>query len=152
MSRETFYETFAVHNTRADMDKFLSEQFSKEMLMAQVGAKDYVFYIAYVDEQPAGYLFLKNGAEAGTGSRYPIEISRLYARNSFIGKGIGRSLMETALQYAVQNGNDCIWLGVWELNHRAIRFYTSFGFEKFGEHDFILGNDLQHDWLMKRPV
>lgn len=152
MSRETFYETFASHNTQADMDKFLSEQFSKEMLMAQVGMKDHVFYIAYADEQPAGYLFLKNGADAGTESRYPIEISRLYARNSFIGKGIGKSLMETALHYALQNGNDCIWLGVWEHNHRAIRFYTSFGFEKFGEHDFILGNDLQQDWLMKRPV
>jgi ribosomal protein S18 acetylase RimI-like enzyme len=45
-----------------------------------------------------------------------------------------------------------VWLGVWEKNARAIRFYTAWGFEKVGEQDFRLGNDLQRDWIMQKSL
>jgi ribosomal protein S18 acetylase RimI-like enzyme len=47
---------------------------------------------------------------------------------------------------------DNIWLGVWEHNHQAIKFYTTWGFEKFGDHLFLLGDDPQTDWLMKKEL
>lgn len=152
ISRETFFETFAVYNTKADMDKFLAQQFSREMLMEQVIIPGNIFYLAFENNMAAGYVFLKEGSDAATGGTKPVEISRLYARTAFIGKGVGRSLMQAAIQYASANNNDVIWLGVWEKNQRAIDFYTAFGFVKFGEHDFILGDDVQRDWLMKRSV
>ncbi|MES2003521.1 MAG: GNAT family N-acetyltransferase [Bacteroidota bacterium] len=149
ISRETFVETFAEYNTPRDVELFLTKQFSKEILMAQVGEKNHVFFLAFENEELAGYIFLKQHADANTGASSPIEISRLYARTKFIGKGIGKSLMQTAIHHAKSCGNDCIWLGVWEKNLRGIRFYTSFGYEKFGEHDFLLGEDIQLDWLMR---
>jgi ribosomal protein S18 acetylase RimI-like enzyme len=42
-----------------------------------------------------------------------------------------------------------VWLGVWEENHRAIRFYTKNGFVVFDKHVFIMGNDEQTDLLMQ---
>ena len=33
ISRQTFYDTFAEHNTKEDMDKFMSEQFTRGRLM-----------------------------------------------------------------------------------------------------------------------
>ncbi len=44
---------------------------------------------------------------------------------------------------------DYIWLGVWEKNTSAIRFYERKGFVKFGEHPFNMGDELQIDYLMK---
>jgi ribosomal protein S18 acetylase RimI-like enzyme len=44
------------------------------------------------------------------------------------------------------------WLGVWEDNHRAIRFYEKNGFEKFDSHPFILGESKQTDLLMKLRI
>ncbi len=152
ISRETFYDTFAAYNTKADMDKFLSEQFSEEILMQQVGLPGFFHYLACDNDETAGYIFLKQGSDAGTGAVQPLEIARLYARKSFIGQGVGRLLMQQALQHAAENGNDILWLGVWEKNQHAIGFYQAFGFEKFSEHDFILGDDVQRDWLMKRSV
>lgn len=152
ISRETFYDTFAVYNTKADMDKFMAEQFSSELLMQQVIEPGNIFYIAFENNNPAGYVFLKDGSDAATGAVHPVEISRLYARASFIGKGVGRALMQAAIQHASTHHNDVIWLGVWEKNQRAIDFYTAFGFSKFAEHDFILGDDVQRDWLMKRSM
>jgi len=148
ISRETFYESFAEFNTQADMDKFLAEQFSKKTLMEQVGETGNTFLLAYVDSYPAGYLFLKDTTEAALHTANAIEISRIYSRTLFIGKGIGKALMEAAIVQGRSMSKDCIWLGVWEHNHRAIDFYTKFGFSKFSEHDFVLGNDVQRDWLM----
>jgi ribosomal protein S18 acetylase RimI-like enzyme len=149
ISRETFYKTFAEHNTQTDMDKFMSEQFSKEKLMAEVGAGGNTFLLAYVDDEPAGYVFLKEGSHKNLATNNAIEISRLYALNSFIGKGIGKALMQSAIELAKAQNKETIWLGVWEHNQRAIQFYQSFNFQKFDEHDFILGNDVQRDWLMQ---
>jgi len=149
ISRETFYETFAAYNTKSDMDKFLSEQFSKEQLIAEVGKEGYTFLLAYADNTPAGYTLMKESAHADLPGENVIEISRLYARSSFIGKGVGQSLMEAAIAKAKELQKNHIWLGVWEHNHRAIAFYKKFGFEKFSEHDFVLGDDVQRDWVMK---
>ena len=153
MSRDTFVETFAEHNTKEDMDKFLSTQFTIAQLTAEVGVESNQFFIAYYNNIPSGYLFLKTKTHpflSHTGSA--IEISRLYAYRSFIGKGIGKALMHKAIDIAKTSAKQKIWLGVWEQNQRAIDFYTSFGFTKFSEHDFILGNDVQRDWLMERPL
>jgi ribosomal protein S18 acetylase RimI-like enzyme len=152
LSRDTFYETFAEHNTKADMDKFMSEQFSKEQLMAEVGVSGNNFLLAYLGEEPAGYVFLKEGSHTDLSTPNAIEISRLYARSSFIGKGIGKALMQAAIEQARTQNKQIIWLGVWEHNQRAIQFYLSFGFEKFSEHDFVLGNDVQRDWLMQLVI
>ena len=148
LSRETFQETFAAYNTKTDMDKFLSEQFSKEQLMTEVGKPGNTFLLAYLDQEPAGYTFLKENTHPDLRIKNAIEISRLYARNSFIGKGIGKALMLAAIDEAKEQNKETIWLGVWEHNQRAIQFYLSFGFEKFSEQDFVLGNDVQRDWVM----
>jgi ribosomal protein S18 acetylase RimI-like enzyme len=42
-----------------------------------------------------------------------------------------------------------IWLGVWESNPRAIRFYEKQGFVEFDQPIFQLGDDAQTDILMK---
>lgn len=152
ISRETFYESFAIHNTQADMDKFMAEQFSKEQLMHEVSEPGNRFFLASADGIPAGYLFLKDRSHHLLASSAAVEISRLYVRKPFIGKGVGKLLMQHAIGHAGRLRKDTVWLGVWEHNQPAIAFYTSFGYRKFGEHDFILGNDVQRDWLMQRPV
>jgi ribosomal protein S18 acetylase RimI-like enzyme len=146
LSRETFYDTFAAGNAKEDMDKFLNEQFTREALMQEVGAEGNIFLIALINNEVAGYARLR---EKDADS---IEIARIYAATIMIGKGVGKTLMEESVRIARNKKKDFIWLGVWEKNERAIKFYERFGFEKFGEHPFLLGNDLQTDWLMKKML
>ena len=135
------------------MDKFLAEQFTTAALIKEVGAKGNTFFLAYVDDKPAGYLRLRDGeCPPGAGAGKAIEIARLYATKDMIGKGVGKALIAHAIQYAGSNDKEIIWLGVWENNHRAISFYQQWGFQKFDEHDFILGTDIQRDWLMKKHL
>ena len=153
LSRQTFYETYAVYNTKEDMDKFMNEQFTKQTLMKEVTTVGNIFLLAYADNVVKGYVRLresKNPEELGNINA--IEIARIYACTNMIGKGVGSALMQKSIDVAKEKGKQIIWLAVWKKNQRAIDFYTRWGFEKFGEHDFILGNDLQSDWMMKKNI
>ncbi|MET0393246.1 MAG: GNAT family N-acetyltransferase, partial [Chitinophagaceae bacterium] len=153
MSQRTFYDTFAAANTTANMDKFLSEQFSIAMLVAEVSEPGNLFLLAECEGRPAGYARLREDNNPPELAGLPtLEIARIYAVKEMIGQGVGKALMQAAIDIARSGSKQVIWLGVWEKNETAIAFYTRWGFEKFGEHPFILGDDVQTDWLLKREV
>jgi ribosomal protein S18 acetylase RimI-like enzyme len=153
LSRDTFYETFAEFNTKENMDMFMTGQFSKEKLMTEVMERGNIFYVAFIGDTPAGYMRMRevpNPAQLADVSA--IEIARIYSVHQAIGKGVGSALMQQGITIAKEKQKQVIWLGVWEKNKRAIDFYTRWGFEKFGEHEFVLGTDVQTDWLMKKVI
>lgn len=152
ISRETFYDTYAAENTAANMAKFLTQQFSKAMLMAEVGAAGTHFFLAYVDGKLAGYLKLKEATHPQIFNASAIEISRIYVYKHFIGKSVGHALMQTAIDFASTHKKEWIWLIAWKENKRALEFYQKKGFEIFAESVFVLGDDQQSDWVLKKSI
>jgi GNAT superfamily N-acetyltransferase len=151
ISRKTFYDTFAAHNTAEDMQLFMDNVFTEPALVAEVGAEGNIFLVAVADGDMVGYARLREAPPpAGLEDAAAIELARLYSLQSMIGKGVGKALMQQCVDTARKLKKQVLWLGVWEHNHRAIDFYTKWGFEKFAEHDFVLGKDVQKDWLMKK--
>ena len=150
LGAKTFYETFAKHNTPENLDLYLRESFSPEIQHNELAAPDSVFIIAELNETAIGFAQLIIGSkdEAIEGSR-PLEIRRIYTLEAFIGKGVGSGLMQAAIQEARLRGCDCVWLGVWEENLRAISFYKKWGFREVGNHIFSVGNDPQNDFIME---
>ncbi len=153
ISHQTFFETFAAYNRKEDMDKFLKQQFTKGKLIMEVGARENTFLLAYDDNDIAGYVKIRDErVPFSMGKVNALEVARLYAVSHQIGKGVGSRLMQACIDIAKQRKKEWLWLGVWEKNQRAIDFYTKWGFEKFDETDFLLGDDMQRDWLMKKRV
>lgn len=151
MSRQTFYETFATQNTAEDMDKFMTEQFTHDKLIAEVTEPGNIFFLAMDGDSPVGYAKMREGdSYPEFNNKTSIEIARIYATTSSIGKGVGKALMQKCIDTAAAMGRNIIWLGVWEKNQRAIDFYTRWGFQQFGTHVFLLGSDPQTDWLMMK--
>ena len=153
LSRQTFYDTFAPENSKADMDKFMNQQFTRGKLMLEVGSSDNTFLLAYYEKEIAGYVKLRESRPPKS-LQYDkaLEIARLYAVTSLIGKGVGSYLMQVSLDVAREKGKQAVWLGVWEKNARAISFYTKWGFQKFDDTYFLLGDDMQRDWLLYKAV
>jgi GNAT superfamily N-acetyltransferase len=83
---------------------------------------------------------------------HTIELVRIYSTRPFIGQGVGAALMQAALRFAADHAFQTIWLGVWDRNLRNQAFYRKWGFEIVGVHPFLLGSDLQTDFIMQRPV
>ena len=153
LSRKTFLETFAERNTQANMDKFMNEQFTRENLIKEVGADGNIFLIAELDGDVVGYARLRESDNPALLNNLPsIEIARIYSVQSKIGKGIGSALMQKCIEVATLHSKAAIWLGVWEENKHAISFYQRWGFEIFDEHEFVLGDDVQKDWLMRKML
>lgn len=153
ISCKTFYDTFHLENTEEDMDLFLNQTFNENVLLTELSNKETFFFFAKFEDDVAGYLKLVvSDSNAELGGVSTLEVARIYTLKDKIGSGIGKALMEFSVSFARQQQKEIIYLGVWEHNQRAIGFYKKFGFEKFGEHVFMVGNDPQTDWLMKKQV
>jgi ribosomal protein S18 acetylase RimI-like enzyme len=81
-----------------------------------------------------------------------IELQRLYVHPICHGTGIGRLLMEAAEEIAKCEEFDVMWLGVWEENFKAQKVYERLGYSRVGEHGFKMGETIQVDWILTKPV
>ncbi|MFD0793827.1 GNAT family N-acetyltransferase [Mucilaginibacter litoreus] len=109
------------------------------------------FHFAIIDNQPVAYLKLNFGdAQTELQDTNALEIERIYVLQQHQGLKIGKQLLEFAIQKAADNGLLYLWLGVWEHNLKAQKFYKYHGFEVFDSHQFVLGKDEQTDLLMKK--
>ena len=153
LGAETFSEAFRAHNTPEDMQLYLARSFGPDIQAAELADPSTIFLIAEVGSEPVGYARLREGdSPAAISASRPIEIVRFYARKRWIGRRVGAALMRECLSETHARGCDVIWLDVWERNERAIAFYQKWGFEEVGTQPFRLGNDVQKDLLMARPV
>jgi ribosomal protein S18 acetylase RimI-like enzyme len=150
LGAKTFYATFAKDNTPENMDAHLKRSFSPEIQFNELSQPDVIFLIAEFEESPVGYAqLILNSKDKAIKGVNPLEIRRIYASQEYLGKGIGKELMQATIIEAKQRGCDCIWLGVWEKNQRAIDFYKKWGFREVGTHVFSVGDDPQNDWVLE---
>lgn len=150
IGRQTFQETFASANSAENMQSYLAEGFSEEKLTSELENKDTEFYFVLLNSEIIGYLKINfSQAQTEIKDKNSLEIERIYVLNEFHGQQVGQVLFEKALEVAKAKKLTYIWLGVWEENPRAIRFYTKNGFVAFDKHVFKLGDDLQTDVMMK---
>ncbi len=153
IGRQTFHETFAPHNSEENLQKYLEERFSVEKLTSELNDADSEFYFATSGDQVIGYLKVNSGrAQTELQDESALEVERIYVLKDFYGKKVGQRLLDRAIRIASEKQARYIWLGVWENNTRALRFYEKNGFAAFDTHIFRVGDDEQTDILMKRML
>jgi ribosomal protein S18 acetylase RimI-like enzyme len=80
------------------------------------------------------------------------ELRRIYLLHRFQGLGIGRALMDAAVDYARELGRKRLVLGVYGKNYDALRFYEKAGFQHIGERQFTVGATTHHDAVMAKTL
>jgi ribosomal protein S18 acetylase RimI-like enzyme len=147
----TFYETFAADNAPEQMQRYMEERLSDERLLSELNRPESEFYLAYLNRQAIAYIKLNiNNAQTEAQGPESLELERIYVLKQFWGTGLGQQLLDFAINRATALAKSKIWLGVWEFNQRALRFYQKNGFVVFGSHNFHLGDEIQQDLLMQR--
>lgn len=151
--RQTFFETFSEQNSEENMRIFLDKAYSEEKLKSEIEDKESETFLAVENQKILGVLKINTGnAETESGLENSLEIQRIYILKESKGLGIGTVFMNLAEKKARELGVSFIWLGVWEKNFPAKKFYTDKGFRRFSEHAFVLGDDIQTDFLMKKEL
>jgi ribosomal protein S18 acetylase RimI-like enzyme len=153
LSRSTYDVTFRHLNTPENMMAYLDSAFDMEKLRHELINPDSDFYFLYAGEALTGYLKL-NEREAQTDLNDPesLELERIYVATEFQGKGLGGALMAKAVETARSRGKKYLWLGVWEKNEKAIAFYRKNGFYEIGKHSFVMGDEIQSDFVMRKDL
>jgi ribosomal protein S18 acetylase RimI-like enzyme len=68
-------------------------------------------------------------------------LQRVYVDTALQGRGLGRALMNAALEHPRLADAGRIYLTVWEKNERAVRLYESIGFQSVGTTTVTIGSD-----------
>ena len=153
LSVSTFSETFSHMNTPENMAAYLATAFAPEKLYAELSDSCSEFWLLLCDGRPAGYLKLNEApSQSDINDESALEIERIYVCSEFQGSGLGSRLISHALGIAAEKSKKYVWLGVWEKNEKALRFYKNNDFCEWTTHSFRLGDDEQTDIIMKKEL
>lgn len=149
----TFAETFAADNRPEDMALHAASAYGAEQQGRELADPMVRIWLAFHGPTLAAYAQLRLGqAPAVVIGRTPVELWRFYVARDWHGHGLAQTMMQHVFEDAERVGADTLWLGVWERNPRAIRFYAKLGYTDVGSHAFALGHDVQTDRLMVRDM
>ncbi|WP_147803943.1 GNAT family N-acetyltransferase [Alkalicoccus halolimnae] len=153
ISRETFDETFREQNKPEHMQAYMNQAFNREKLEKETRDSGSRFYFIESDGETAGYLKInKDGAQTEEMGEASLEIERIYIKKAYQQYGLGKNLLQLAIDKARENSKKKVWLGVWEKNERAIAFYRKRGFIETGAHAFYMGDEEQTDLIMVKTL
>ncbi|KAJ9143239.1 hypothetical protein NKR19_g6919 [Coniochaeta hoffmannii] len=160
LGAHVFSVTFGHTVTPQQLQDYLDESYSikavakdiidpsKDMVVAAMQEGDGVTVIV-------GFALLTRGSSepcvAHLGSA-TVELQRLYVHPDCHGQGVGQRLAMELEDMARSQGFAYMWLGVWEDNHKAQKVYERLGYKVVGDHDFVIGGDVQTDHIMLKKL
>jgi len=153
ISKITFWQTFASSNKEENVNEYMKEGFSKEKLSLELNNKNSEFYFAEINNEIVGYVKINfSDAQTELQDEEALEIERIYVLEDFKGRKIGQFMLDKAIDIAKNRLKRYVFLGVWEFNYDAIKFYEKNNFVAFDKHVFRLGDEDQIDILMKKEI
>ncbi len=157
---EQFDLTYGPLCRAADVDAYMAEALTPTALLRVLTDPMSWVFAATVNNEWIGYTHVRLSAlpedivsnhAAGVGTT-PLEIARFYVSRKWHGKGIAATMLKTVVQHAQTQGSPTLWLSVWQENARAIAFYQKSEFVSIGTGKFLMGEDLQDDFILERAV
>lgn len=149
LAERTFRDAFGARNSPENIDFHCAKHFSPDIQAREINDRGLVTMLAVENGEFIGFSQLALAKpQAHVAGERPAELHRMYVVTERQGKGVAQALMEQAIADAAAAGADCLWLGVWEHNPRAMAFYRKSGFEIVGSHPFMLGHERQRDLVM----
>ncbi len=152
LARDTFVETFGYLYRPEDLGAFLE---TSQSVAAYAPLLNDARVGIWVAEDPHQALvgFLTAGPcklpaphrETAAG-----EIRQLYLRAAVQREGLGTRLLRLAIDWLAAQGHSPLYVGVWSGNLGAQRLYARYGFEKVGEYDFPVGNQLDREFILRQ--
>ena len=150
---ETYNETYSHLNTPENMHDYLENAFSTAQLKQELENISSTFFFLLENNVLAGYLKLNvDDAQTQRGMEDELEIERIYVKQNFQDKGLGRILLNKGMEVAKDLQKKNVWLGVWNKNKSAINFHKNMGFEVKGEYSVFVGDEEHVNYIMVKSL
>ncbi len=147
LAEVVFPATYSEILSPEQLDYMMEWMYAPESIRQQMD-EGQVYYLAYVDGEPCGYIAVERQGEA------LFHLQKIYVLPSFQGCGAGRALFEKAVDHI---RGLCPAPCVMELNvnrnNSALQFYERLGMRKVREGDFPIGNGyFMNDYIMALDI
>ena len=147
LAHEIWPHTFAEILSPKQIDYMLKWMYSSSTLQDQF-QNGHMFYGIEIEGEWVGFM----GLEAKYPQDDSIKIHKLYVLPALQGKGIGRKLIDYAIDVARTAGYNQLMLNVNRFN-KAVRFYEHLGFSILKQEDISIGEGyLMEDYVMVLAV
>ena len=113
-----------------------SETLSHSEIARLMSISAVTFFIADLDDDPAGYLLAEVCRRPETARTYAydfLHVHHISVRPSRRNQGVGRALMDAAVALAREQCIDRLALDVWQFNSRAQAFFARYGLETYNQ-------------------
>jgi ribosomal protein S18 acetylase RimI-like enzyme len=153
VAANAFSDTYRGHGDPKEIADYVAEHLSVSAVTALARDPGSTIILGEFGSQLAGYAVLKaeEPPSCVTGAN-PIQLVRLYLDQGFLGRGFGEKLLLEVHAQAKRPGANTLWLGVYDRNVRAVRFYERLGFTRVGGKEFLLGGSVCIDRIYSGPV
>lgn len=151
---DAFKAKFAELYSARDLATFLAEALEEGPMAAELAKPGNLVQLAEANGQLMGYCKVSlvcGFPEHARGSRV-MELKQLYAAAGATGMGIGKVLMDWAMDRFAAHGADEVQLSVYSENEGAHRFYERYGFEKVADITFKVGEQYDPEFLFARML
>ena len=151
LGRESFCAAFGHLYKPEDLEAFLGQVFTEQVVAREVADDTYIHQLACDADALIGYckLIAKSDYASHSDAKNPMMLAQLYTDPDRTGGGIGAALMDWAMAESRARGCDAIQLTVWSENFGAQRFYERYGFAKIADVDFYVGNHRDDEFLFE---
>lgn len=159
-ARDNFDKTYGPLCRAADVDAYMASELTPSQFLRILTSPTSWVFAAIIDGEWVGYAHLRlaplpdgiQSRQLAAPSTTPMEVSRFYVSRKFQGAGVAQQMLGIVLAHAELQGSPSMWLSVWQENARAVAFYKKWGFTSIGYAKFLMGEDLQDDFIMERSV
>jgi ribosomal protein S18 acetylase RimI-like enzyme len=151
LSTATFLETFGHLYAPNDLEAFLKEAYDSEIIRRELEDPRLIHLLIEEEDTPLG--FARYGPCKLPIEKTPsptVELHRFYISKSYHGQGLGTMLIERVMDDIGASGAKSVFLGVWEGNAQAQKFYASHGFKQVGEYLFYVGSHADRELILRK--
>lgn len=127
-----YMQTYGEDGITKEYANYVSKRFSVGYLTNAIQSNSDSILIATYKGNPVAAAEIKFDSECSIENFRAPELSKLYVLEWFCGKGIGYNLLKEVEKTVLAAGQKKIWLWVYTLNPRAIKFYKRQGYHTIG--------------------
>ncbi len=127
---------------------YMVERFQSATAIADQIRTGVLYHLLLLDQEPVGYMALIPDSPQGK-----LMISKLYLKRSTRGKGLGKAMLDFAIQQARSRNCASVWLTVNRHNRSSVEWYQRRGFSITCEKDKDIGSGYRmDDYVMELAV
>jgi len=139
LAAQVWLHTYATEGITSDIANYVLSEFTPARFLSLMNDPACRLFVAEDGQNLVGLAVVKFGVSCPGGNSSTTALQTLYVQEHFVGRGVGKSLLQAVEAEAREQSNVPLWLMVNVENSRAIAFYGRRGYSKVGTAYFVVG-------------